>query len=232
MPYCPKCDMEFVDGITACTDCGEALVSSKEYADTLRAQEQKLLQEQQRMQLEAIAAEEICESEKNAKPQTRAPRTRLYVKKSQQYDDLKSSALAFTIIGTIALVLALLCWLNIIHLPLIDASRIIAQLAMTLIGIVSLAVAASSSKSAKEVESQARDEELVTRQLIEWFIKQYTGAQLDEQILNESGDMGPEELSLTRFSLIQDILVTNHDVLDQGYIDLLTEEIYGKLFQD
>lgn len=30
MPYCPKCDMEFIDGITTCTDCGGRLVESEE----------------------------------------------------------------------------------------------------------------------------------------------------------------------------------------------------------
>ena len=30
MPYCPKCDMEFVEGITACTDCGGPLYESEE----------------------------------------------------------------------------------------------------------------------------------------------------------------------------------------------------------
>lgn len=30
MPYCPKCDMEFVDGITTCSDCGGDLVGIKE----------------------------------------------------------------------------------------------------------------------------------------------------------------------------------------------------------
>ena len=36
MPYCPKCDMEFVDGITTCSDCGGPLVASKEEADRLK----------------------------------------------------------------------------------------------------------------------------------------------------------------------------------------------------
>ena len=36
MPYCPKCDMEFVDGITTCTDCGGPLVGSKEEAEAMK----------------------------------------------------------------------------------------------------------------------------------------------------------------------------------------------------
>ena len=30
MPYCPKCDMEFMEGVTACTDCGGPLLDSRE----------------------------------------------------------------------------------------------------------------------------------------------------------------------------------------------------------
>ena len=36
MPYCPKCDMEFVDGITTCTDCGSPLLESKEAAMAIK----------------------------------------------------------------------------------------------------------------------------------------------------------------------------------------------------
>lgn len=32
MPYCPKCDMEYVDGIDICPDCNEPLVESREEA--------------------------------------------------------------------------------------------------------------------------------------------------------------------------------------------------------
>jgi transcriptional regulator with XRE-family HTH domain len=35
MPYCPKCDMEFVEGIKVCSDCGGPLVESKEVADLM-----------------------------------------------------------------------------------------------------------------------------------------------------------------------------------------------------
>ena len=36
MPYCPKCDMEFIDGITICSDCGGPLAESKEVCDALK----------------------------------------------------------------------------------------------------------------------------------------------------------------------------------------------------
>ena len=39
--YCPKCDMEFIDGITVCTDCGGPLVESKEAAEAVRKKEQE-----------------------------------------------------------------------------------------------------------------------------------------------------------------------------------------------
>lgn len=41
MPYCPKCDMEFVEGIKVCSDCGGPLVESKEVAEALKKKEQE-----------------------------------------------------------------------------------------------------------------------------------------------------------------------------------------------
>ena len=41
MPYCPKCDMEFIDGITVCSDCGGPLEESKEAALAKKRQEQE-----------------------------------------------------------------------------------------------------------------------------------------------------------------------------------------------
>lgn len=98
-------------------------------------------------------------------------------------------------------------------------------------GIGSIAVAVNSYRSAKAVQSQIEEENTATKQLIEWFITSYTADSLDRQLSDELGELGPEELSLKRFELIQDIIITNHDITDQSYVDSISEDIYSKLFE-
>lgn len=48
MPYCPKCDMEFVEGITVCSDCGGPLVESEEIYKKRKMEEDALKKEVER----------------------------------------------------------------------------------------------------------------------------------------------------------------------------------------
>ena len=51
-----------------------------------------------------------------------------------------------------------------------------------------------------------------------------------EQLLMEDPDLSGEELSLKRFELIQDFLITGRDIPDQSYADSLCETLYAKLY--
>lgn len=242
MPYCPKCDMEFIEGITVCSDCGGALVESREAAEALKrqAEEEALSRMQAEYQAQLSMAEDIMEEpDEEAKDEGKTPSpalkrqrglfpTHVYVKKSEQYDDLKSSASAFFLVGGVLIAFSALCWLNVIPFSF----SIIAKAVLTVMGAASLFVAIKTIRDAKNVREQIGEEELKTQNLIQWFADSYTGQMLDEQLVREYGELISEELSLKRFELIQDILVTNHDLSNPSYVDLLTEEIYGRLYPD
>lgn len=251
MPYCPKCDMEFIDGITTCSDCGGELVESKEAAMELKKQEEEARREQMMEEMARMSkmaqdgqdssaeggwtrdGEDYGDADGEAKaeaPESPIAPARIYVNKEQKYEDLKSSASAFLIVGVILLAAAVVCWSGIISLPLNDVSKIIVQSVITIMGILSIFVAGSSFKSAKTLAPQIEDENKATQELIQWFQDSYTGEQIDNAI-EGAEDLTPEELSLKRFQLIQDYLITSHDLPDQAYVDALSEEIYGKLYE-
>ena len=300
MPYCPKCDMEFIDGITVCTDCGGALMESEEAAKAAKAEEAAKLREAQ--VAAALAAmsrskrtgdssdsdsfilddfnpgdfypndfnlddfnlndfnpddfnpndfdldyseldgsdlddsdlddSDLDDSSANRKPVPESPiaPAHLYVNKAQKYEDLKSSVSAFLIVGVILLAASVLFWTGMVNLPITGISKIIMLLALTVMGIGSLFVAMSSSKAAKALAPQIETEAQQTRDLIQWFTDTYTGESIDQSIPNADA-MPPEELSLKRFSVIQDYLITSHDLPDQAYVDALSEEIYGMIYE-
>jgi len=238
--------MEFIDGITVCSDCGGPLVASREEADAIKRREREMAEaaaaasfaETMQAAMDEAAADEFSgddpsdEAVHHAKAARISGRPQVYVKKSQQYDDFKSSAFTFFLIGAAALIIGVSGCAGILPLPMTRASRILPFGIITLMGAASLAVAISSKRSADKIHSQVKTEEDTTRRLTTWFIENYTAARLDARITNDYGELAPEELSLKRLELIQDLLITSHDLPDQNYADLLAEEIYGKLYDN
>lgn len=235
MPYCPKCDMEFVDGVTACTDCGGPLAESREAAMALQKEEKEKHEEEMRRQYEEFmaaseAAADDTEDAEQKKPVQ--PPVRAYVKKEQRYEDVNSSASAFFLVGGILTAAAIVLWTGLVHLPMAGISKYIFQGILTVMAAGCLAIAVSSKKSAGQLKIQADQEERETEEILHWFMKTYSGDDLDSQILSEDPDLSSEELSLKRFELIQDYLITGRDIPDQSYVDSLCDQLYSRLYED
>lgn len=227
MPYCPRCDMEFIDGITACSDCHGPLAESEEaYRKELMQQELSAIiaaAEQPREESKTLTISRK-ELEQAAVP---AP---VYVKKSQKYEDVKSSACAFALVGAILVAFASMVWLDVLALPMTGPTRMIFQILLTAMGAVSLWIAIYSAKSAKSLILQAKEEEQKTAEIIETFLQTHSAHDIDSR-LSSIAEAGPEELSLKRFEIIQDLLVTQNDLPDPGFVEILCEDIYGKLYE-
>ncbi len=261
MPYCPKCDMEFVEGVSVCSDCKGPLLSSPQEAKALQEEaEKKALEEaknffrdnfpESRLAEETLSKEvlsgeplpegflteedlpeEILQEIIRPKKQQRPPST-VYVKKSERYQDMKSSASAFLLIGCTALLLSVLIFTGII--PLSGMNQISFGGVLGIMGIGCLIVCGKTGKDAAKLKAQADEENQKTKELIDRFLKTHSAGELDEKLdreLQGEDSDSSEERSLKRFSLIQDYLAIENDLPDQAYIDALSEEIYSRMFE-
>lgn len=270
MPYCPKCDMEFVEGVQVCSDCGGPLLASPEEAQALKKEaEQKALEEfLARAKEEGFSLEEgfpleegystkdfslenedlsdtsgeenLHSARENSgtdarteirKKMVQQPSS-VYVKKSERYQDMKSSASAFLLIGCVAVLLSALIFTGI--LPIAGSSKISFGGILGVMGIACLVVCLKTNKEAARIKGEAAQENQETQELISWFLQAHSAEELDRQLAEEQGgeqNCTPEELSLKRFSLIQDYLITEKDLPDPAYVEALSEEIYSRLFE-
>ena len=232
--YCPKGDMEFVDGITVCTDCGGPLVESEEAARAMKEREQKELLLKQQEYLDRLNQQlEELQAQDGEVPALEAaiPRpTGVYETKAQKYDDLKSSASAFLAVGCLLLTASVVFWTGLIRLPMTGASRLIFQGAVTAMGIFSMAVYFNTSRSAKNLRPEIDKEKEDTKELIAWFTDRWKASDIDREI-EDRDSLSEEEISLKRFQIIQDRLITGKDLPDPAYVDALCEEIYTKVFE-
>ena len=113
MPYCPKCDMEFVEGIKVCSDCGGPLVESKEVAEAMKKKEQEEQLAAMAQEMDPFSGEgtdtEFSGDNPPEKSSPAAEPVHAYVDKGQRYDDMSSSASAFFLVGGVLAIGAALC---------------------------------------------------------------------------------------------------------------------------
>jgi hypothetical protein len=225
--YCPKCDMDFVDGITVCSDCGSPLVDKEQY---LREKADQAAAEAAEQAKEEAEAEARLQEARAAEDQVL--NQHVYVKRADKYEDLRSSSSAFRIVGILLAVFAVVNWAGLVKLGGNSAGSIVFKIAISLMAVISLFVAWKTDQEAAAVKSQVGEEQAATDALISWFMQNYTAEDVDAAIRRETTGLRPEEMALKRMNYIQDLFVTQYDIADQSYVDALAEDVYGKLYED
>ncbi len=241
--------MEFIDGITKCTDCGGPLLESKEVADAMKKQAKEKEMAKQRAQYEAMQAamaqqQAALNQQRGGAPAggqgapAMVPRRRqtggskAYVNKAQKYEDLKSSAAAFYLVGGVLTVACVLLWTGIVNLPMFGFGKYLTQGVLTAMGVGMLIVAVKTTQSLKDFKGELNEDQKEAKEIVEWFSKTFSPAKIDQVIIRDFGELEPEDLSLKRFYVIHDLLVTNKDITNESYLDMLCEEIYNKIYED
>lgn len=162
MPYCPKCDMEFVEGIKICSDCGGPLMESKEVADAMKQKEKEeqlavMAQEMDPFSGEMAKTEDADPDEiSSAKKKPADEIVHAYVDKGQRYEDMSSSASAFFLVGGVLAVGAALCLLGVFHLPMEGFQKYIFEGALVILAVASLGRRRLLKETRRRVKSGSR----------------------------------------------------------------------------
>ncbi|MGP1348789.1 MAG: hypothetical protein ACTTK0_04010 [Stomatobaculum sp.] len=178
------------------------------------------------------AAADAAESPDESRHETPPTAPRIYIKRADRYEDLRSSASAFLIVGAVMTLLALLSFGSILHLPFSIPANPMLKLMFVILAAGSFVVFFRTSSEAQLIQGQISEEQEATEQLTRWFLDSYTARDIDEAVIRENGVLRPEVLALKRMNYIQDCFITHYDLVDQSYVDALSEDIYAKLYDD
>ena len=91
--WCPKCKNEYIAGITTCSDCNIPLVEELTEENTKAYEDASI-------PLSDFFPEDF--EEENGNPSS-APKPKVYVKKDLKYEDVKSTAYTFIIVGIVGI---------------------------------------------------------------------------------------------------------------------------------
>jgi len=155
-----------------------------------------------------------------------------YVKKTDRYDEVISSAYTFLLVGVIGLIALVLVATNVIPLNLAGGSKYLIYIVMGAMFVIFLVISVYSFKSAKVLAKEAVEEKELTEAIMDWFTKGFT----KEAVEVSADTAGDEKISdevryFRRCEKIKEIISTTYENLDESYLDKITEDLYQKIFE-
>lgn len=224
MPWCPKCKEEYREGFTVCADCGEELVDSLDEVCETEDDGDEAAVEYEEYDWDAEEAAEE-EEEKEQERQIIVGRNNTYVKKADEYSDLKSTGICFIGISILGIIYLVLCQLDIIPI----SYNIVALVVLGAMFLIFIAIGISSLVKAKQVKGMIALEEEETEQLQAW-LEEHVQVERLEQMKAEAETEEEAYFAITH-QIKQEIFAEYPD-LEESYVEMMIEEYYDSVFEE
>lgn len=227
MPWCPKCETEYREGIFVCADCGSALVEnlSVQKEDT----EPKTVEEMIQNMSEEEAHIFLEETKKEAMERRKrlAEGSGVYVESSQKAQEFKSGALSLLFVGGIGLIFIILILIRVIPLHMNLFSKYLILGVMGTLFILFLVMGLMSMKSYKKFEIKASEEDNLTKNLLTWA-KENLSKEVIDTDLEETEE---ELLYFVRTEKMKELISNKFMNLDAAFLDSFIDDIYPEIFE-
>ena len=232
MPWCPKCETEYREGILVCADCGSALVEDLSESSGAMEEMENISSLDPLEILKNMTPEEatafIEESKKEAyeRRQKVEEGPGVYVESSKKAQDMKSGAYSLLLVGGVGLVVVLLVLFNIIPLHMNIFSKYLVLGVMGTMFVLFLVMGLLSIKSYKKFEIKATEEDQLTDKLSVWCKENLTSEIIDSELEEEE-----EELKyFRRTEKMKEMISDKFMNLDAAFLDSFVDDLYQNIF--
>lgn len=178
--------------------------------------------------IDNLEAETVSEDDFGEAP-TPPVRAKAFVESSTRADDMKSSGVAFFIVGILLIAVALFIYLGILPIGTSDFQKTLNACIVLLFAIAFFAVSVYSTRRAKILNEKSRSEEKLTEEIIQYCVNNYV-----EPVLENADELDnlAEETYFAREQFLRQMITTEYKGLTESYIDYLLDLVYSELFEE
>ena len=152
-----------------------------------------------------------------------------YVKKADKYEDVKSSAFTMLIVGMLGIIFVILALTKVINIPFSKATAWLFYSIMSIVFVSFTIAGLISLVKANKLKEEAAIENKKIEEINNWAKENISQSIIDTDLdTNETVEI----LYFFRADKIKNLLMHQFEDTDEGLIDLLTESIYTKIYED
>ena len=146
-----------------------------------------------------------------------------YIEPQKRYEDHKTTGILFLVIGIIGTVATILCWLDIIRVPLYGFQlTIILAMFVAFIGF-----GIWSMKRASEVKLTISAENDQVAAIRNWILENR-----DTFCVSDLSELPENEYYFQRENDIHDAILAKYPDIDESLLEIFVEETYQALFEE
>lgn len=152
---------------------------------------------------------------------------KLYVDQKNKYEETKSTAWSFTIVGLVGLIALILIYFDVIPLHLDKNNIIMMFLIMLVLFIFFVIVGIRSFLSLDRISKSIDKQDTLNQEIKDWFISNHR-----EELKDLFYDDSEEILFLQRNEFIINTISEKYSSLSEEDCEHIAEEIYNEIFDE